>query len=164
MHAEIRAELVGLLPRLRRFALGLAGKQEDADDLVQSACVQALARLDQWQAGSRLDSWMFRIVQNCHIDRLRARRLRGDPVDPDEHRHIADEKAHLQPEMRDTLTRVLAAVAILPPEQRAVIMLVCVEEYGYREAAQLLDVPIGTVMSRLARARAKLSEQLGDAV
>lgn len=164
MHAEIRAELISLLPRLRRFALGLSGKKEDADDLVQSACEHALSRLDQWQAGSRLDSWMFRIVQNCHIDRLRAGRLRGDPVDPDEHRHLADEKAHLQPEMRNTLTRVLEAVAMLPPEQRAVVMLVCIEEYSYREAAELLEVAIGTVMSRLARARAKLSEQLGDAV
>lgn len=163
MHAESRTELVRLLPRLRRFALGLAGKKEDADDLVQSACEHALARFDRWEPGSRLDSWMFRIVQNCHIDRLRAGRLRGDPVDPAEHAHLADEKAHLQPEMRDTLSRVLNAVTRLPPEQRSVVMLVCVEEYGYREAAELLEIPMGTVMSRLARARAKLSEVLGDA-
>ncbi|HSM28557.1 MAG TPA: RNA polymerase sigma factor, partial [Thioalkalivibrio sp.] len=77
MAQDVRAELVQMLPKLRRFAIGLAGNLDDADDLVQSACERALSHLDQWQTGTRLDSWMYRIIQNLWIDRGRSHKLRG---------------------------------------------------------------------------------------
>lgn len=160
MQEHVRAEMIRLLPRLRRFALGLTGNRDDADDLVQIACERALGRVDQWQAGSRVDSWMFRIVQNCFIDRVRAAKLRGDPVSHEEVM-LADDKAHLTAELRNLLGHTLSAIGRLPEEQRVVLMLVCIEEYEYREAADILGIPIGTVMSRLARARSKLSDLMG---
>lgn len=149
------------MPRLRRFAFGLTGKLDDADDLVQSACERALNRSHQWTPGTRLDSWMFYIIKNIHIDELRKHKLRGDPVDTNDYHQVADKSAHRLPEIRSNLKRVSAAMQRLPDDQRMILMLVCVEELTYREAAAILDVPIGTVMSRLARARVNLNELLG---
>lgn len=160
MNQKIQEELVSLLPRLRRFAFGLTGKLHNADDLVQSACERALNRSHQWIPGTRLDSWMFKIIKNIHIDELRKHKLRGDSVDPDNHQHVADSNAHRLPEIRSNLQQLSAAMERLPDDQRIVLMLVCVEEYTYREAAAMLEVPLGTVMSRLARARINLNEQL----
>ena len=159
---ELREHIVALLPRLRRFAYGLAGKQEDADDLVQAACERALERPAQWTPGTRLDSWLFRIIQTIWLDQLRARKVRGDAVDPDDLVHVADEQAHRVPEARHRLDRVMQAMAQLPEEQREVLMLVCVEEHSYRETAELLEIPLGTVMSRLARARQRLQDLTGE--
>lgn len=162
MNDEAREELVRLLPRLRRFAFGLTGKMEDADDLVQTACERALHRLHQWQPGTRLDSWMFRIIQTVFIDTTRKHKLRGNPVDPNDYSHLADPSAQRRSEARSALSQVTEAMALLPEEQRIVLMLVCIEEHSYREAAALIGVPIGTVMSRLARARLRLSDLLHD--
>jgi len=161
MDQETREELINLLPRLRRFAFGLTGKLDDADDLVQSACERALNRSHQWRPGTRLDSWIFKIIRNIHIDELRKHKFRGDPADPDDHQQVADNNAHRLPEIRSNLEQVSAAMQRLPDDQRMILMLVCVEELTYRDAAAILDVPIGTVMSRLARARVNLNEQLG---
>lgn len=160
MTPDLRDDIVKLLPRLRRFALGLCGRHEDADDLVQAACEKALTRLDQYEVGTRLDSWMFRIVQTQWIDMTRRRNTRGEPVAPEDLPDIADENAHRSVEERNHLASVLAAMQHLPQEQRAVLMLVCVEELNYREAAAVLEVPVGTVMSRLSRARLRLAELL----
>ena len=160
MNQEIRDELIEMLPRLRRFAFGLTGSMQEADDLVQSACERALDRCHQWLPGTRLDSWMFKIIKNLHIDELRKHKLRGDPVDPDDHQPTSDNNAHRAAEVRSRLKDVAAAMKQLPDDQQAVLMLVCVEEYSYREAAAIMDIPIGTVMSRLARARAGLSQRL----
>lgn len=162
MDEETREELVRLLPRLRRFAYGLTGKIQDADDLVQSACERALTRVHQWQPGSRLDSWMFRIIQNIFKDNMRKHKLRGDPIDPNDLAHLADTGAHRLPEIRGNLQHVAAAIQRLPEDQRLVLMLVCVEEHSYREAAAIMGIPVGTVMSRLARARIRLSQILKD--
>ncbi|MCF7992366.1 MAG: RNA polymerase sigma factor [Thiohalocapsa sp.] len=162
MSDEIKAELVKLLPRLRRFAVGLTGNQEDADDLVQIACERALTRLDQWAPGTRLDSWMFRIVQTVRIDDIRRSRRRGRSADPGEIEAAADPGAHRVGEGKMMLSQVTKALERLPPEQRAVLALVGVEQYSYKEAAELLSIPIGTVMSRLARARLRLQELLGE--
>lgn len=162
MSDDIRKELVELLPRLRRFALGLTGNREDADDLVQAACERALARLDQWTPGTRLDSWMFRIVQTVRIDEIRRRQGRGPSADPRELEATADPEAHRMGEHEMMLSQVTKALEQLPREQRAVLMLVAVEQYSYKEAAELLEIPIGTVMSRLARARSRLHALLGD--
>lgn len=160
---DVREELVALLPRMRRFAYGLSGNRDDADDLVQAACERALERSEQWTPGSRLDSWIYRIIQNLWLDRLRSRKLRGDPVDVETLEPQADENAHRQPEVRSDMARVAAALDQLKPEHRELIMLICVEELSYKDAAQALQIPLGTVMSRLARARLQLHELLGGA-
>jgi len=154
-------ELIALLPRLRRFAYGLTGSLDEGDDLVQSACERALSRLHQWQPGTRLDSWMYRIVQTTWIDRKRSERRRARPVDIDDLKHIAGGDLVQETEARLHLGKVQRFVDALPPEQRAVLLLVTVEGLSYREAAELLDVPIGTIMSRLARARMALGRSLG---
>ena len=156
----VLSEMVALLPRLRRFACGLTGSRADADDLVQGAALRALERIGQWQPGTRLDSWMFRILQNLWIDQLRERRGREVTMEPEDlaARSVGD--AAREQEARLALGEVRREVAKLPPEQCAVLMLVTVEGVSYREAAEILEIPIGTVMSRLARARLALGRAI----
>jgi RNA polymerase sigma-70 factor (ECF subfamily) len=156
-------ELVGLLPRLRRFARGLARDASDADDLCQAAVERALKSRDQWQDGTRLASWMYRITRNVGIDDRRAAARRGvhAPIDDDAVQVAGDGAAHV--EAGALRGDVDGAMARLPDEQRAVVMLVLVEGYAYREAAEILEVPIGTVTSRLARGRETLMHLLGEA-
>jgi RNA polymerase sigma-70 factor (ECF subfamily) len=155
-------ELIALLPRLRRFAFGLAGSADEGDDLLQSALERALGRLDQWQKGTRLDSWMFRIVQTVWIDRQRARRRRGVHVDVAAMPDLPGGDAAHETESRLHLAAVQRCVSRLPAEQREVLMLVSVDGMSYREAADVLAIPMGTVMSRLSRARLALGRMLGE--
>ena len=156
-------ELVELLPRLRRFARGLARHASDADDLCQTAIERALKSRDQWQQGTRLDSWMYRITRNLWIDQRRAAGRRGvqTPID-DKVVQIAGDGA-AEVEAGALRGDVDGAMARLPDEQREVVMLILVEGCAYREAADILDVPIGTVTSRLARGRETLMFYLGEA-
>ena len=156
MTDAIKQQLVALLPRLRRFAYSLAGSIDQGDDLVQAACERALARLDQWQPGTRLDSWMFRIMQTVWIDRQRANKVRGIQIPPEDVPDLAGGDPTHDIEQRLTLARTRAAIAQLPEEQRSVLALVTIDGYSYQDAAAILDVPVGTVMSRLARARRRL--------
>lgn len=163
----IQAELVALLPRLRRFARGLAGVPDQADDLVQAACERALARIHQWTPGTRLDSWMFRIIQTIWLDQKRAQRVRTgegriDADSPLVEPELAVDGAR-EIEAHITYDAVRRAMERLPEEQRAVMMLVCVEGQSYKEAADTLTIPIGTVMSRLSRGRATLARLIGEA-
>ncbi|MGH7094362.1 MAG: RNA polymerase sigma factor [Stellaceae bacterium] len=151
--------LVAALPRLRRFARGLARSASEADDLVQAACERALARKHQFQEGTRFDSWVFRIVQTIWIDQLRARAVRKEDGDIAEERLGSYEPVR-RIEARLTLTEVRRAVDHLPQDQRAALVLVTVEGLSYKEAAQVVGVPVGTIMSRLARARIALQQQL----
>lgn len=156
-------ELVELLPRLRRFARGLARDVGDADDLCQAAIERALKSRDQWQRGTRLDSWMYRITRNLWIDERRAAARRGThtPIDEAATQIVGDGAAEVE---AGTLRGdVDGAMACLPDEQREVVMLVLVEGYAYREAANILAIPIGTVTSRLARGRETLMHLLGEA-
>ena len=162
MTQELRAELVGLLPRLRRFAYGLTGSLDDGDDLVQGACERALRRLDKFQPGTRLDSWMYRIVQNLWIDQRRARQARPEAgMEPADLEALAVGDAERELDCRLVLASVQRAVATLPEEQRAILLLVCVEGQSYKAAAEVLEIPLGTVMSRLARARLAVGRALG---
>lgn len=156
MHADPKQRMVDLLPRLRRFAYALTGSPEEGDDVVQSACERALSRLHQWQPDTRLDSWMFRIVQTTWIDRLRARRVRAEDGDPEllDRQPAADCGEAI--EHRLLLEKTRAAMARLPEDQRVVLALVSVDGLSYKEAAAALGLPLGTVMSRLARGRARL--------
>jgi RNA polymerase sigma-70 factor, ECF subfamily len=152
-------QLVAVLPRLRRFARGLTGSSVEADDLIQAACERALARRHQFQEGTRFDSWMFRIVQTIWIDQIRSREVRKSDGDIGEDRLGSDEPVR-RVEARLTLAEVRRAVDRLTPDQRAALLLVTVEGLSYKEAAEVVDVPVGTIMSRLARARIALQLQL----
>lgn len=152
-------QLVAVLPRLRRFARGLARSTAEADDLVQAACERALSREHQFQEGTRFDSWMFRIVQTIWIDQLRAREVRKEDGDAAQERLGSDEPVR-RVEARLALAEVRRAVERLPPDQRATLMLVTVEGLSYKEAAETAGVPVGTIMSRLARARIALQQML----
>lgn len=152
-------QVIAVLPRLRRFARGLARSATEADDLVQSACERALAREHQYQEGTRFDSWMFRIVQTIWIDQIRARDVRKETSEIAQERLGTDEPVR-RVEARLALAEVRRAIGRLPPDQRTTLMLVTVEGLSYREAAEVAGVPVGTIMSRLARARLALQVQL----
>jgi len=158
-HEALGDELIQLLPRLRRFARALAGNPHDADDLVQIAIERALAKSAQLREGAPLSSWMFGILRNAWIDECRGRVRRNRLFVPEElGERVADPTGGQQAES----LVVQAAVASLPEEQREVIGLVLVEGLSYREAAEILSVPVGTVTSRLARAREALQTWLGS--
>jgi RNA polymerase sigma-70 factor, ECF subfamily len=156
----VRAGLAAMLPRLRRFARSLTFDVHDADDLVQIALERALARAAQWRPEQGLEGWMFGIVRNAWIDEVRSRQ-RGQRVFVPEEEGEAVGEASLD---RHTLAlSVEAAMARLPEEQRLAVALVLVEGLSYKEAAAVMDVPVGTVTSRLARGRDALQRMLGDA-
>jgi len=157
---EFRTWMVELLPRLRRFAVALTGDLDQADDLVQETCARALSRVEQWQPGTRLDSWMYRIAQNLWLDRARAKKVRGEQVDVEAAEAVAGPDGRDVVESRLTLDAVNTAMAHLPDDQRVLIALVCIDGLSYKEAADITQTPIGTVMSRLARARRELHELL----
>jgi RNA polymerase sigma-70 factor (ECF subfamily) len=156
----VKADLVALIPRLRRFGYALTGSREDGDDIVQVALERALSRLHQWQPGTRLDSWLFRIAHNAWIDEVRARKRRGASVDLDNAPQLEGDDGRTLAAARLDLAQVRAAISTLPEEQRAVLALVAIEGLSYQEAADALEIPIGTVMSRLARARMALAKRL----
>ena len=156
---EVRTQLGGMLPRLRRFARVITRSAQDADDLVQTAVEKALVHADQWRPGSRLDSWMFGIMKNSWIDEIRARRRRDKVHAPEEAgEQVGDSSAAA----RDTVLSVAAAMNHLPEEQRLAVALVLIEGLSYKEAAIVMGVPIGTVTSRLARGRTTLQALLGE--
>ncbi len=156
LDSSFQRDLVALVPRLRRFAYALAGSADVGDDLVQAACERALKNAAAFQPGTRMDSWMFRIIQNLWLDDRRKRKVRGAQVDPDTLAISDDGFGARQAEDRVTLEKVRASVDRLPDELRLVVALVAIEGRSYREAAEALEIPIGTVMSRLSRARALL--------
>ena len=163
MSQDVRQQMIALLPRLRRFAYGLTGNQDDADDVVQATCERALSRLHQWQPDTRLDSWMFRITQTIWIDRKRAQNVRGASIDPQLVNEMADSKDQdRDTEAQHTLNLVCQALERLPEEHRSVLVLISVDGMSYKDAAETLQIPIGTVMSRLARARKRLHELVYD--
>jgi RNA polymerase sigma-70 factor, ECF subfamily len=157
---EFRTRMVEFLPRLRRFAVALTGDLDQGDDLVQETCLRALSRVDQWQPGTRLDSWMYRIAQNLWLDRTRARKYRSELSDPEVVEAVPGQDGRNVVEGRLTLEAVLDAMTELSPEQQVLVALVCIDGASYKEAAEITGTPIGTVMSRLARARRELHERL----
>ena len=153
-------ELIDLLPRLRRFARSLTREATAADDLVQKAVERALRSRNKWGEGTRLDSWMYTLMKNAWIDETRAHARRNRIFRPaEEGESVADDRT---PDLDTRLAAasVEAAMASLPEEQRLAVGLVLVEGLSYREAAEVLDVPIGTLTSRLVRGRAALQSKL----
>ncbi|HEY0065001.1 MAG TPA: RNA polymerase sigma factor [Telluria sp.] len=158
-NAATHADIAALLPRLRRFARAITYHREDADDLVQIAVERALTRTGQWEAGTRLDSWIFRIMKNAWIDEVRSRMRRDQVFAPEEAgEHVGDGYA----EAHQQRMAIQKAISMLSDDHRLVIGLVLVDGMAYKEAAQVLEIPIGTLTSRLARAREALQELLSD--
>lgn len=158
---QVHQQLRELLPRLRRFARSLTGHPQDADDLVQTAVERALLRAGQWREElGGLDSWMFGIVRNAWTDELRARHRWSRVFVPEqEGEHVGQSPL----EGKLELIAVQAAMDRLPEEQRMAVALVLVEGLSYREAAEVMEVPMGTLTSRLARGREALQRMLGEA-
>ena len=153
-----------MMPRLRRYAHALSRDGADADDLVGQAIERALRSRDQWQPGSRLDSWLYRIVRKLWIDETRSRARRAKVELPPEAGETAGYDPRPGTEAAIDLQRVMGAMTRLPDEQREVVALILVDGFGYREAAELLELPIGTVSSRLVRGRNALLTMLGEDV
>ncbi|WP_075289318.1 RNA polymerase sigma factor [Pararhizobium arenae] len=158
---SVPERLVAFLPNLRRFAISLCRSRELADDLVQAACERAILAADSFAPDSRFDAWMFRILRNLWIDHLRRQKTAGPHQELDEARDLVVPSGESAAHARMDLAFVLDALQKLPEEQREVLVLVCVEELSYKDAAEVLSIPIGTVMSRLARARKNLIELTG---
>jgi RNA polymerase sigma factor (sigma-70 family) len=151
--------LVELIPRLRRYARALVGDRASADDLVQDTLERAWTKLHLYRRGTDLRAWLFTVMHNVHVNRVRAARL-NDPLG-DEMPELAQPGTQADALLVRDLDR---AIARLPADQRAVLLLVTLEEMSYDEVARTLGIPIGTVMSRLSRAREKLrAMMLGQA-
>jgi RNA polymerase sigma-70 factor (ECF subfamily) len=152
-------DIAALLPRMRRFARALTYHREDADDLVQIAMERALARSEQWEPGTRLDSWLFRIIRNAWIDEVRSRARRDELFAPEEEgEHVGDDGARAHQQQ----LAIRKAISLLSEEHRLVVGLVLVDGLPYKEAAEVLEIPVGTLTSRLARAREALQQLLSD--
>lgn len=147
------AEIVACIPALRRYARGLTGSRDAADDLVQDALERAWSRMALWQRRGDMRSWLFSILHNRFVDRVRSQR--ATPEDPPGEDEVIVPVRATQSDLLE-VRDLDAALARLPPDQREVLLLVAVEQMKYEEVAATLKVPLGTVMSRLSRARERL--------
>src|SRR5881628_3779719 len=161
--ASFEDQLAALLPRLRRFAHALSRNPADADDLTQAAIERALRSKAQWEPGTRLDSWCYRIMHNLWIDTARSRSRKAVHEAPEEEGLSVGEDPREAIEATVDLKRVMAAMTRLPDEQREVVALILIEGFGYREVSEMLGLPIGTVSSRLVRGRTALLAMVSEA-
>lgn len=147
------AEVEALIPRLRRYARALTGSRDAADDLTQDTLERAWSKRALWRPGTSLRAWLFTVMHNVHVNGLRtARRAAASGRDEEERLPAANSSV----ETGIVLGELRAALAALPDDQRAVVLLVGLEQLSYAEAAEVLGIPAGTVMSRLARGRERL--------
>lgn len=158
----IRKDLTQMLPRLRRFARTLTRDIPDADDLVQTSCIRAIERSHQYDPSQPLDRWMFRLMRNVWISELRKRKVRIG---------TGQVEASQSPELYTEIggaeqtygNEIIAMIMRLPSGLASTLLLVSVEGHSYREAAEILDVPVGTIMSRMSTARQRLRQELESA-
>ena len=158
---DMKSDLIALLPRLRRFARSLTRSVVEADDLVQEACLRALSRAEQWDPTQPLDRWVFRITRNLWISEIRKRTVRvgqGQVPADETHELVSNDSG----EASVMAGQLQCQIAALPEDLSAVLLTVSVEGYSYAEAAALFDIPIGTVMSRIHRARKALAAQINE--
>lgn len=145
--------MTALIPRLRRYALALTGSRAQAEDLVQDTLERALGRFYLWRRGSNLRAWLFTIVHNVHANHVRGYQQEQKAALEEDELQLSTKPTQ---EDRIEIRQLQIALKKLPSEQREVLLLVALEEMSYREASKVLDIPIGTVMSRLARGRERL--------
>jgi len=149
---DASASLIACIPRLRRYARALLGERAGADDLVQETVERGWRKLASWRPGSDMRAWLFGIMHNLHVDQQRKPVLATEPLDDD----LPVAAPNAEPSSGLALRDMDAALLQLPSEQRAVLLLVALEEMTYDEVALVLNIPLGTVMSRLSRARERL--------
>ena len=154
---DMTPRMVACIPALRRYARGLTGNKDDADDLVQDALERAWSRFALWQRRGDLRAWLFSILHNRFVDRMRA--SRASPEEPMDEDGIEVPVRATQSDMLE-VRDIGAALNRLAPDQREVLLLVAVEQMSYAQVADVLSVPVGTVMSRLSRAREQLRAAL----
>ncbi|WP_298674306.1 RNA polymerase sigma factor [uncultured Sphingomonas sp.] len=157
---EVERALASLLPRLRRFAHGLARNRADADDLTQAAAERVLKSRAQWQPGTNFDAWAYRILRNLWIDTARSRQRREAVLAPEEQGWSVGVDGNAEANVE--LGYLMRAMGTLPDEQREAVALVMIEGLAYADAAEVLDIPIGTLTSRLVRGRQALMTMLED--
>ncbi len=145
-------QLLACVPRLRRYARALVGDRAGADDLVQDTLERGWSRLAAWQNGSDMRAWLFSIMHNVRIDQVRRPSIPTETLNEETPMPTAHGSPSAGLELRDMET----ALRALPDEQREILLLVALEEMSYDDIAQALKIPVGTVMSRLSRAREKL--------
>jgi RNA polymerase sigma-70 factor (ECF subfamily) len=157
--SEVREQIREQIPALRRYARALMRDRDGADDLVQDTLLRAINAEHQWQPGTNLRAWLFTILHNVYVgDRRKlARRPSVVPIDSEEWRLEAPSNQMSNVELGE-LDR---AIALLPEHQRITLLLVGLQGMAYEEVAKIMDVPLGTVRSRLSRARTALQQQLG---
>ncbi|MEM6682373.1 MAG: RNA polymerase sigma factor [Pseudomonadota bacterium] len=155
-------QIIGAIPRLRRFAYSLTGNTSDADDLVQACLEKALKNRTKYTDTGDIAPWLFKIMKNTFIDHTRAQARR--PAFVELETSASQATADRQPTPEEALAHrdTLNAIDGLPEEQKLIVALVLVDGRSYQEAADILRIPVGTVMSRLARARRRLQEELQD--
>ncbi len=158
---EFQRELVNLLPKLRRFAMTLTRNGSDADDLVQEACERAITRSHLWNGEGRLESWVYAMTRNLWVDEIRKRKVRAGSgtvdINEQDALHI-DASADKAVYAKQLHTMIMS----MPEGLSSVFLLVNVEGHSYRHAADILAIPIGTVMSRLSAARIRLSAMIAE--
>ncbi|WP_334132594.1 sigma-70 family RNA polymerase sigma factor [Silanimonas lenta] len=157
--STVRDAVCEMLPRLRRFARALTGHVHDADDLVQVAVERALARATQWQPDRPVQGWLYGILRNAWIDEQRARQRAPVQAVAEE---VLEQVGDAGVERHVERLSVAEALARLPEEQRLAVSLVLVEGLSYAEAAEVMEVPVGTLTSRLARGRQALQRLLAE--
>jgi RNA polymerase sigma-70 factor (ECF subfamily) len=157
---DLRRDVLRVLPDIRRFAISLTGNTADGDDLLQTTVEQVL--LKGVANDVDIKRWMFRVAKNKWIDEMRAKKVRQNAAQNEF--VVMEDKVDTEAQLlsRITLAAVIEKIQALPEDQRAVISLVTLEGYSYRAVSELLDIPMGTVMSRLSRARRTLSDELED--
>ena len=160
--SQLALQLPTLLPKLWRFAFRLTRHREDAQDLVQRSCVRALERRHQWDPETPALPWLYTILHSIWLNELNARRLRVTESLEVDGAHQQVESGAADPPDSLHYRQVIGAVEALPSAQRAVMLLVAVEGFSYREASDVLGVPVGTVMSRLSRARLAIGERFAQ--
>jgi RNA polymerase sigma-70 factor, ECF subfamily len=155
---DFLTDLESCVPGLRRYARALLRHPDDADDLVQDCLERAIARRHLWYGGSSLRPWLFRILRNLHANGIRARRARPAPEPLDAAERVPGEEGPQS--VRVALREMEEALLRLSGEQREVVLMVALTGMSYQDCAAALGVPIGTVMSRLARGRERLRQML----
>lgn len=156
MSTDTRKQIVDEIPRLRRYARSLCMNPEDADDLVQSCLERALGRISYFRTGTNLRAWLMTIMHNLHVNNLKSSAGKAATIGLNQERGQAADTPAWQHAL--TIRDLGAAMETLSPEHRAAILLVGMEQYSYREAARIAGISIGTLMSRLHRARQKLAQ------
>ncbi len=154
---SLRDPMLAAVPRLRAFAISLCGNVDQADDLVQETMLRALAHIDQFEPGTNMLAWLFTILRNLFRTEYRKRRRE---VEDDDGRYADSMKSQAEQTGRLEFVELRTALAELPADQREVVILVGASGLSYDEAAQICGCPIGTVKSRLSRARGRLADLL----